>query len=69
MKKPAESPGASRPERWLIGAGLALFLLSYPFLALFNSRALVAGLPLIVLYLFAVSGLVIGYALWARGRP
>lgn len=52
MKQPDPAP-------WGLMALMALFLLSYPWLSLFNVRAMVLGIPLILLYLFGLWGLVI----------
>ncbi|GEM_PF-5117261 len=41
---------------WGLMLLLALGLLSYPMLALFNHRTVIVGVPLILLYLFGVWG-------------
>lgn len=47
------------PAPWGLMALMALFLLTYPWLSLFNVRAMVLGVPLILLYLFGLWGLLI----------
>jgi hypothetical protein len=48
---------------------LGLILLSWPFLTVVNRPAAVLGIPLLVLYLFAVWAGIIGVLVWVtRGR-
>lgn len=53
-----------RSARLLAVAGLALLLFNYPFIALFGSNVLVAGVPLLWAYLFVVWALVIALVGW-----
>ena len=56
-------PGDSRRGQRLIALFfLGSALLSFPVIAAFNQAVLVAGIPLLVLYLFAVWGALIALA-------
>jgi hypothetical protein len=49
---------------------LGVVLLTWPFLTIVNRPRLVLGIPLLVLYLFAVWGAIIGILAWrARREP
>ncbi len=52
-------------EARLVGAALlALVLFNFPFLGVFDSDTLVAGVPLLWAYLFVVWGLLIALVAW-----
>ncbi|MGV8967246.1 MAG: hypothetical protein ACOH2F_13315 [Cellulomonas sp.] len=53
-----------RNARLLAVAALALLLFNFPFLALFGAPALVAGVPVLWVYLFAAWALVIALVRW-----
>lgn len=57
--------------RELLAACFALFtaLLVWPFVSIPNRPVLVGGVPLLVLYLFAVWGLAVLVLAWAARRP
>jgi hypothetical protein len=48
--------------------GLAVVLLSWPFLTIFNHPRAVLGIPVLVLYLFAVWAGIIGLVFWMTRR-
>ena len=53
-----------RGARLTATAALALLLFNFPFLSVFDSDALVAGLPVIWLYLFVGWGAAIALVAW-----
>lgn len=53
-----------KSARLTAAAVLALLVFNYPFLAVFDSDTLVAGVPLLWAYLFVVWALVIGLVAW-----
>ena len=53
-----------RGARLTATAALALLLFNFPFLGVFDSDALVGGLPLVWLYLFVVWGALIALVAW-----
>lgn len=53
-----------RGARLTAAAALALLLFNFPFLGVFDSDALVAGLPVIWLYLFVVWAAAIALVAW-----
>lgn len=53
-----------RGARLTATAALALLLFNFPFLGVFDSETLVAGMPLIWIYLFVVWGLMIALVAW-----
>ena len=54
------TPVARKTQRLLVLFFLGCIALNYPILALFSKKALWAGLPLLVLYLFVFWALFIG---------
>jgi len=62
-------PGDSRRGQQLIALFcLGSLLLSFPIVAVFNHSTPVAGIPLLVLYLFGVWGALIGLAAYLIER-
>ena len=57
-----------RNARLAAVAALGLVLFSYPFLPLFSRDALLLGVPVLWLYLFAAWGLVIALVAWIVRR-
>ena len=61
-----------KPEldrQWLVAVfmlGVALF--NYPLLSLFNTRAIVFGIPLLYVFIFVAWGCVIGLVAWIVER-
>lgn len=53
MNEPEATP-------WVLMGILALALLTYPLIAIFNHRTLVLGVPVILVYLFGIWGALIG---------
>lgn len=53
-----------KSARLTAAAVLALVLFNYPFLAVFDSDTLVAGVPVLGVYLFIVWALVIALVAW-----
>ncbi len=51
-----------------VGFGLFSSLLVWPLLSIANRPILVAGVPLLVLYLFVVWALVVAVLMWAARR-
>ena len=50
--------------RLIATAALAMLLFNFPFVGVFDSTTLVAGAPLIWVYLFVVWGLLIALVAW-----
>ncbi len=62
---------AEQSQRLVALCALGCLLLSYPLLALFNRPLLLAGVPLVYVYLFGAWALLIALMAWAtrRGSP
>ena len=59
------------PRRELLAACFVLFaaLLVWPLLSIPNRLVLVAGVPALVLYLFAVWAVIVAVLVWVARRP
>jgi hypothetical protein len=66
-----QSPGPKRKGERLVSLLIVgIMLLNFPLLSVFSKKYLLAGFPVLFLYLFAVWGLIIGaMVLILRDRP
>ena len=68
QEQPATPGGPRRTERLIALFVLAFMLFNYPLLALFSGDGLIAGIPVLYVYLFLVWALVIGLTGWILRR-